>query len=210
MKKRNILLAISLIVTSVVFISGTVVKNEVEFKNKTVSIFKDGSAFFIKEAKIEGEKERLYFTDNLPKATFGTFWFFSNNQNLAGVSSFADTVHSFTNQKSTAKDLRGLLKKNLNKHLDILWSRVQGEHTEEHLVSGKLTWFEGNLVTIHSNEKFETINFNEIMNVKFRNTPIFESDEEIENIAYKPVLQIDFHKKPQNEKLEMMYLTKDL
>ncbi|MBL4706765.1 MAG: hypothetical protein JKY54_19700 [Flavobacteriales bacterium] len=206
--KRHIILFVTII--STMFVSGTVVKNEVEFKNKTVSVFKDGSGFFIKEAIISNAQKRLYFTDNLPKATFGTFWFFSNNQNLAGVSSYADTVHTFVKVKKSASNLKELLKKNVSKKVDVLWSRKQGDQTIERLVSGKLIWFSGNLVTIKSDNKFETINFNEITNVKFQSQPVFESEEEVENVAYKPVLQIDFHKKTEKEKLEMMYLTKGI
>jgi len=210
MSKRTIIIISSALVFSIVLISGTVVKNEVDFKNKTVSVFKDGSGFFIKEAIVETNKERLYFTDNLPKATFGTFWFFSNNQNLAGVSSFADTVHTFTEKQRLAGNLRELLKKNVDKKVDVLWSRKQGDTPIERLVSGKLTWFSGNLVTIKADDHFETINFNEITNVKFQSQPTFESTEEIEKVAFKPVLQIDFHKKTDKEKLEMMYLTKGI
>ena len=211
MKKSKLTLIVALLGIGLFSIASTTVENEIEFKHKTVSIFKDGSGFFIKEARLsDNTKKRLYFADGLPKATFGTFWFFSKAHNLAGVSSFADTVHSFENVSSSAGDLRSLLKKNTNRQIDVSYSRKQGSEYVERFVSGKLLWFEKNLITIQSEGIYETINFNEITNVKFASKPIFESEEKVETVAYKPVLQIDFHKKLERDKLEMMYLTKGI
>ena len=216
MKRSKALLLLLLVSVGAIFISSTVVKNEIEFENKTVSVFKDGSGFFVKEAHLEdNEKKRLYFTDNLPKATFSTFWFFSDAGNLAGVSSFADTVHTFEMKKRPIVNLRSLLKKNVSKRVEIICSRnqpdVDGVPTRvERTVTGKLVWFEADLVTVETNGIFETFPFLEVANIKFKTSPVYESDEEVESVAYKPVLQIDFHKKMDEDRLELMYLTKGI
>lgn len=201
-----------LILLSVFCFSFVLVDEKLQFKNKSVSVFKDGSGFFIKNAHLGNQKDkRLYLDENLPKASLGTFWFFSKNQNLAGVSSFADTVVSFTEKQLKATNLKTLLKKNVGKRVEILYKRHLLNSYQERTQTGKVIWFEGELIGLSTAEnKVKTINYSEILNLTFIDKPIFESLEKLKDVSYKPILQIDLFKKMQHDELEMMYLTKGI
>ncbi|MCI5054690.1 MAG: hypothetical protein MRY83_01210 [Flavobacteriales bacterium] len=201
-----------IIVMSSLSISSIFIEEKVKFKNKSVSVFKDGSGFFIKNADLKKyNKKRLYLDEDLPKALLGTFWFFSKNENLAGVSSFSDTIHSFKERELKAKDLRSILNKNIGKRVEVLYKRTLGSESIERRVSGRLLWFEGDLISLESKDNmFLTINYREILNLRFEEKPTYESVERVEDISYKPVLQIDFFDKLEKDQLEMMYLTKGI
>ena len=45
-----------------------------DFKTSSISIFKNGTAFFIKSGKVKTEDSAYRMTENIPPALFGTYW----------------------------------------------------------------------------------------------------------------------------------------
>ena len=61
-------------------------------ETKSISIFKNGSAFFIKSGNLSTTNSNIRFTDSLPRALFGTYWMLSPTNDLKSVRSFKDKV----------------------------------------------------------------------------------------------------------------------
>ena len=83
MKKISLLLCSCLITFAV---------NAQSFKTKSVSIFKNGQSFFIKEGKVDTDKGVWKMQEkDIPPALFGSLWFHSPEGNIQTTKSYTDS-----------------------------------------------------------------------------------------------------------------------
>ena len=167
-----------------------------QIATKSVSLFKDGSAFIVKSGSIDASERIAVLDKEEPDATFGTMWFSSAGKNLQSVSSFMDTVP--VKRKST--DLRGRLLGQKGKEATVYW----GEKNES--VSGTVQDVKNDHLTIKSQSNWVNIRMDQLHRVDFKS----ESPEKHEDKQNKRVLQLRFTDNAAKQNISMMYLRKQI
>ena len=66
-----------------------------ELKTKSISVFKDGKSFVVKEGKVSAT-DKIYTLSEIPPALFGTFWFTGITSDISRVVSKTDLVDENT------------------------------------------------------------------------------------------------------------------
>lgn len=161
-----------------------------QLTTKSVSIFKNGTGFFYRSGKIS-PKEGHYHLEakDIPKASFGTFWF-AADQSIKGVSSFMDEV-SYPQQLT---NLAGLLSNNIGKKVQLF--------TEKENFSGKLQSVLGSQIVVEGTERWYTLAIKDIERWEFLEKPnLTHSTKKNEHR-----MRFDFDKEVQSATLDMMYL----
>ena len=177
-------------------------------KAKSVSIFKNGSAFFIKEGKVKTKDSSYIMTENLPRALFGTFWIHSPSNELKQVTSYTDLVT--TKSENVARSFIDLLEANKGKKMKIHIGKDEVyEGTPEEVVmkdaKGEEKRFVNQTVIVFKTAT-DWLSFspNEIRRIQFLEKP--NQLLEKETVTNKHVLSVDFTTKKAEQNIEMMYL----
>ncbi|MBX2874188.1 MAG: DUF4139 domain-containing protein [Saprospiraceae bacterium] len=181
-----------------------------DFQASSISIFKDGTAFFIKSGEVKVDDGVYRIEKNFPPALSGTFWVTSPNNELSFLSSYEDTLQ--ITQKVVANSMIDLLNANLGQKVrlhigtdevlegiaeDIGRDDPAESQAREHaLISLKL---DGSWITFFKKE---------IRRIEFFEQPgqLLEWKKQ----EVKPVLEVNFTSKRKEQPLQMMYLSKNL
>lgn len=184
-----------------------------DFQTKTVSIFKNGSAFFLKTGKVNTTDGIYRMTENIPSALFGTLWINSPTGDLKHISGYTDELKS--QKVYQAKTFGQILRMNQGK-------RIKLHIGEDEMVEGVVEKFEeekdsaessrhilfDEIVTLRSNDKWLTFKASEISRIEFVEKPeLFSS---FETKKEKPVISIRFNSSKTEQPLDMMYLENGL
>lgn len=176
-----------------------------DFQTSSISIFKNGTAFFIKSGTVETTDASYRITDNLPPALFGTYWMNAGGGELNALSSFVDTLN--TTKAMPAKTISEMLQANLGKKIILhLGKDEQIAGTVESL--NQNSPYASQIVTFHMEDKWRTFMVNEIRRIDFFEKP--SQEYERENTEIKPVLQADFTTAKKEQTLDLMYLSNGL
>lgn len=180
-----------------------------DFTTSSISIFKNGTAFFIKSGTVKPTEGVYRIKKNLPPALSATFWVTSPNNHLEYITGFVDTLES--TQQNTVTDMVGLLSANLGK-------RVRLHIGENEIVEGIAQDIGINtlnqedpvypLLSLQMDGRWMALNKKEIRRIEF-----FEKPEQILKQAkkeVKPVLEFYFANERNEQPLDMMYLSKGL
>lgn len=182
-----------------------------DFKTSSVSIFKNGTAFFIKSGKIKTDNSAYRMTENIPPALFGTYWIISPSGELDFLSSYIDTLA--ISKKILANSLVEMLNANLGK-------KVRLDLGKDQIITGTVEALEedvqepGNastrqIVSFRTDDgKWMTLRNSEIRRIEFAEKPNQRYEQKAKKI--KAVLQVDFTTEKENQDLDMMYLSRGL
>jgi hypothetical protein len=206
-----------LVFTFFILSTNTAQDAAIDFKTKSISLFKNGSAFYLKSGKVRSQKGTYRITKNIPSALFGTFWIQSPTDELNFVSSYNDKVEESTKTMTVnfAQSLSANLGKKVRLHIgkdEIIEGVV--EEVEEIKNSKDDTAFSPsqflitNLLTFRMDSLWMTISVAEIRRIEFLEKPnqILESKV----TQNKPVLSFNFVNQKAEQNLEMMYLQNGL
>ncbi|MEK7256721.1 MAG: hypothetical protein AAB316_18345, partial [Bacteroidota bacterium] len=80
-------------------------------QTRSVSIFKNGQAFFIKSGNLRVQDSKFLLPDPAPAALYGTLWLNSTEGTLTKVSSYPDTLREKKMQSAVA--IHELLRANI-------------------------------------------------------------------------------------------------
>lgn len=194
--------------TLLAFACSISVSAQSNLKTESISIFKNGSAFYVKSGKVKTEEGKYRMTENFPKALFGTYWF--NSSMLKSVKSYQDSVE----QSLVANSITEMLLANEGKKVTL---QVNGASVSGKLLSvtklengtsnskNSIILVETNSVTNTSknwvsmkSEDVESISFDEKPNMKF-------SSKKVQSI-----IELDFSDSKTEQTLDMMYLQNGL
>ena len=108
MKHKNVILSVLLVSIFSLSVSA-------QLDTKHVTIFKNGTAFIQKSGKVPIEDGAFRWSENLPEAIYGTFWFASPTGTIQSVKSKSDTV-----EKSRAwASFLDLIRSNIGKSVEL-------------------------------------------------------------------------------------------
>lgn len=187
-----------------------------DFKTKSISLFKNGSAFFLKDGVIQTENGLYRMSKNIPSALFGTFWIQSPDNTLNFVSSFNDQVAETTSSRATT--FANMLSANLGKKVRLHIGKDEVVEGVVEVVEPMKKKKEGpflpaqfivnNMLTFKTDSLWLSINVTEIRRIEFLEKP--NQILETKTLQNKPVLQFDFSNKKKQQTVEMMYLQNGL
>lgn len=183
-------------------------KNSNPLKAKSISIFKNGTAFFIKEGKVKTKDGSYMMTEHIPRALFGTFWIHSPNKELNHVTSYNDLVT--TKSENVAHSFIELIQANKGKKMkvhigkDEVYEGIPEEVVVKDLKGKEKSVINNNLIVFKTATQWLTFSPTEIRRVEFLEKP--NQLLEKETTSNKNILSINFRTKKAEQPLEMMYL----
>ncbi|MCL1865552.1 MAG: hypothetical protein FWF73_07055 [Spirochaetes bacterium] len=196
-------------------------------KTKSISIFKDGKSFVIKEGSVPA-KDREYMLDKIPNALMGTFWFSGKNSYIKQVVSSQQQIDEPVERK--ANSFSDLLFANKDKEIVITtndgktYSGVVEDFDLPEEINSYLQLKEAELSEYYAaprggsfviynpatqvfsfkmNNKWISLSPMEIKSIEFTTKPDYMVKSKIK--VKKPVIKIEFEKGG-NQGLNMMYL----
>lgn len=177
-------------------------------KAKSISIFKNGTAFFIKEGKVKTEEGSYVMTEHIPRALFGTFWIHSPTKELNHVTSYNDLVT--TKSEDVARSFMELIQANKGKKMkvhigkDEVYEGIPEEVIVKDIKGKEKSIVNSNLIVFKTATEWLTFFPAEIRRVEFLEKP--NQLLEKETTINKNVLSVNFKTKKAEQPLEMMYL----
>ena len=181
-----------------------------DFNTSSISIFKDGTAFFIKSGQVSPTGSSYTMKENIPPALSGTFWITSPNNQIESLSGYVDTLQ--VAQRTVARNMFELLNANLGKRIRIFLAEdkvleglaedigqndpAKGQAQDHPLVSLKLAG------------KWVALPKSDIRRIEFSEEPdhLLEWNKK----EVKPVLEVQFTTQSPKQPLHMMYLAQGL
>ena len=188
-----------------------------DFKTKSISLFKNGSAFYLKSGTVKVNNKRYRITKNIPSALFGTFWIQSPSNTLNFVSSFNDQVAESTQTRTTnfAQMLSANLGKRVRLHIgkdEILEGTVEQvekiKKVKDNTALIPDQFIINNILTFRTDTKWMTISVTEIRRLEFLEKP--NQVLETQTIQNKPVLELNFSNTKKDQLVDIMYLQNGL
>lgn len=161
-----------------------------DFKTKEISIFKNGTAYYIKKGKLKSINGSTELSNNLPKPLFGTLWFHSANSEIKAVS-------SFTGKVKTMKDatvFHELLKANKGKRVKII--------TKNKEFNGAINVIAPHFITLKSGDTYSAILPSDITSFEFLDQPNFKLEEDVAST----IIRLDYSNNTPTQNVDMMYL----
>jgi hypothetical protein len=183
-------------------------KNKNPLKAKSISIFKNGSAFFIKEGKVKTKNGSYIMTENLPRALFGTFWIHSPSNELKQVTSYTDLVT--TTSEDIARSFIDLVQANKGKKMKIhigkdeIYEGIPEEVVMKDVKGEEKRFVNQSIIVFKTATDWLSFSPAEIRRIQFLEKP--NQLLEKETVTNKHVLSVDFTTKKSEQNLEMMYL----
>lgn len=167
-----------------------------QLKAKHVTIFKNGTAFIQKTGKVVLEDGAYKWSDNLPEAIYGTFWFSSPTGTIVSVKSKADTIEKSRDWAS----FFDLIRANVGKGIEL--SMTNGKE-----INGEIVGANGNgsdaLILVKHTTGFEMVKNHLIEHASIKG-------EINQTITYKNVqttISVKFKENKTNQDLEATYLS---
>ena len=190
MKIKKILL-LTLSITLLPFLSNA------QLKTKHVTIFKNGTAFIQKSGKVSVNAGAFKWSDNLPEAIYGTFWFSSPTGTIQSIKSKADTIEKSRSWTS----FLDLIQSNFGKTVEI--TMTNGKEVSGEIVSANGSG-SGALVLIKNATGYELVKNHLIERASIKG-------ELKQTVIYKNVqttISVNFKEAKSSQNLEATYLSK--
>jgi DNA-binding sugar fermentation-stimulating protein len=189
--KKNILPIIALLLTHQLMA-------QTELKTKSISVFKNGQAFVIKEGEV-ATTNNIYTLKKIPDALFGTLWFAGLQSDIVQVTSKQEAAEESADRKVIS--FRDLLFANKNKSFTLTTN-------DDKIYNGTVEDFDlqndpNSTLLIKTNKNWISILPSSIKNIEFSDKPakVFVQN----NKTVKPVIKIQFAKSG-NQLFSIMYL----
>ncbi|MEO0468094.1 MAG: hypothetical protein AAF206_00630 [Bacteroidota bacterium] len=173
-------------------------------KTRSVSVFKDGKAFFVKEVTIKTQQGRYFWETETPPASFGTFWLSAADAKIHRINTHTriDSSRKTLNHQRQGRDFQSMLAANLGKKLVL------------HISDGQEIPFlpesmEGGFLLGQSEDKWLNLNLNRIVGLEFAERPnLPDSSWTSVQMDQKPQegLMIEFDNTNATQQIELMYL----
>ena len=193
-----------------------------EFSTKSVALFKDGNAFFIKKGSVSTPNKTFLLKDEaIPQATLGSLWFYGGNNPISSIRSFVDTLK--TEITLPADSDFALLYFNKGKKVTIVLEKERIEGVVEDIskdegyptdifrngILGRTPSLTFNILTFKTTDgRYINLHAGDIKRVEFTEKPIA-----FYKVPFKKpinVVSVNFEKASQTSDLEAMYVQKGL
>jgi hypothetical protein len=162
-------------------------------QKQNVSIFKNGTAFYVKTQTVNAEKGMITLKE-VPQATFGTLWFNAPANSIKSVQSNEEEVEN----KNKVGSMISLLKANLGK-------RAIVKLEDNKIYQGSIEAVESEYITLKTIDgKWLVTQPKEIESMELLDMPSYYLKEK------KSVINLSFAQNKPSQTLQMMYLQKGI
>ena len=194
-------------------ISGFAQDVEKDFKTNSISIFKNGSAFFLKSGTVKTQDGNYLINENIPSALFGTLWIHSPKGELKHISSYTENIQK--QMQKRAQNFEEMLSLNIEKKVklhigkdEIVEGTVEEIENKKDTLTNLNLLFPNAVITFKTSDKWLTLKTSEIRRIEFLEKPnqLFEYQTKED----KPVVKIEFNTKKTDQALNLMYLENGL
>ncbi len=208
MKKQILLSAFS------IFCFAKMTAQNPSLTTQSISIFKNGQAFYLKSGTLKPTNGKFLLPDPAPKALYGTLWFSSPEGSLTRVASYPDTLREQKTEAAVA--IWDLLRSNIGKTMTGYLSEkpevsgtlvsISPSHKNE---KGEPQYSAQSLVTIQSQQgSWTTIPAGKIQYVLFGSKPTL--DFSLQKVTPRHLFEVSFNNKKGEQPFDMMYLANGL
>ena len=181
-----------------------------DFNTSSISIFKNGSAFFIKSGTVKVADKVYRITENLPPALFGTYWVLSPNSELDFLNSSIDTLKEA--KKIEAHSIMEMITANVGKkaklHLKKGDEIIGLIEAVGKMNQGSQLGSARQILKFRMDSKWVILTMNEIRRIEFFEEPNSLLDHK--TVEVKPTLEVNFTTDKSEQDLDIMYLSKGL
>ena len=184
------------------------VQAQSSLQTKSVSIFKNGSSFFLKEGKIETRDGSHFMEGGAPPAAFGTLWFSSPTSRIKHVKTHIKSATRIQEQidRFSSSSFQDMLGANLNRTVTL--HLTGGEE-----IKGQVEKVNNNFFLLQSEGRWMNLKIGNVERIDFASAPSYPDSIAVirdTNKIETPGILIDFDSKNANQQLEMMYLRADI
>lgn len=162
---------------------------------KSISVFKNGTAFIQKSGNVKLQNGKFLWKEELPNAIYGTFWFASTNGKIQGISSSNDTLQVMR-EWVTFFDL---LKANIGNEVEIATS----EGWKKGVVLDAKGSANKGVILLKNGDEITLLKENNIKEVKLKSS--MKTNYMVEEEW--PTIELNFATKAKNAHLDVMYLS---
>ena len=165
-------------------------------KTKSVTIFKNGTAFFQKNGTINS-KDKVFNLgeDEIPEALFGTLGFVTPGESIVSIRSFDE----YKKKQYPLQNMHSILAENKGKEVKISAEEIG-------VITGKIISASENQVAIQSDKGWHSIMMSTIKGIEFIEQPNFFR----EGNSSEQIISLGFNKEVSNQELDMFYLSEGL
>ncbi|TAF32655.1 MAG: DUF4139 domain-containing protein [Cytophagales bacterium] len=195
MKALSFALAASLLMFNTLDILAQTKETKPIVKNQKVSVFKNGSGFFVKTVE-PGMAEKTATISDLPQAAMGTFWFAALDNSMKSVKSLNKTSDV---EMPVGGKWPSMISANVGKNIKV----TLHDNTN---YEGKIEQVMDDIVYLSSAQGWLAINASNCKHVSFSVAPKLTST--VQNTTR--VLEIEFEKANSKQQVEMMYLQSNI
>lgn len=198
----------SQILVSLAIICSLAIQAQSNLKTKSVSIFKNGSAFFLKEGQITPIDGSHFLAGGVPPATFGTFLFSSTTGAIKQVRTHTQTELRIKKQVDTFKSssFQSMLEANIGQKITLHLNSGEA-------INGVIEKVDQPFLLVRSGEKWVNLNIQSVARIDFASAPL-SPDKTTTRFDTTEIdqegLLIDFDSKASQQQLEVMYLRPDI
>ncbi len=206
MKKHFILLAVA------IFCFANLSAQTQPLNTQSISIFKNGQAFYLKSGALKPTNGKFLLPDPAPQALYGTLWFNSPEGSLSRVASYPDTLREQKTETNIVTSY-DLLRNNIGKTATAF---IDDKNT----VTGKIIsvspayknekdepqYNQGSYVTFQMQQGWTTIPAGQIRYVTFQEQPKLELSEPKVKLTPRHLIELSFNNKKGEQPFDMMYL----
>lgn len=177
-------------------------------KTESVSVFKNGSAFFVKKGAINTTEGTYFLEGDAPKAAFGTLWFSASDGEIESVKTHSLITERITNSKKEFKSsaFGPMLEANIRKELTLYLY-------DDQTLTGKVEKIDQDYFLFNTGAKWVNLKLSSIQRIEFKEKPTFpDSTRVVSDTVFneKNGLLIDFSSNKKAQELGMMYLQKGI
>ena len=208
MKKHIVLLAVA------IFCFAKLPAQTQPLSTQSISIFKNGQAFYLKSGLLKPTNGKFLLPDPAPQALYGTLWFNSPEGRLTRVATYPDTLREQKTEAAVA--VWDLLRNNIGK---IATGFVDDKNTVTGKVvsvgpaykneKGEPQFSPASLVTLQAPEGgWTTIPAGQIRYVRFLERPTLDVSQP--KVTPRHLFELSFNNKKGEQAFDMMYLANGL
>lgn len=181
---------------------------------QSISIFKNGQAFYLKNGVLKPNNGKYLLPDPAPQALYGTLWFNAPDGSLSRVASYPDTLLEQKTEAAVA--VWDLLRSNIGKTAtgfvddkNTVTGKVVSVSPSFKNDKGELFYSAASLVTLQTQlGNWTTIPAGQIRYVNFLEKPSL--DVSMPKMTPRHLIELTFNNKKAEQPFDMMYLANGL
>ncbi len=170
-----------------------------KFKTKSISVFKNGTAFFLKESEFNINNNKNLLVEQPIKnmqAIFGSVWFNSFDNKIKKIGTYTDTVKTTVSVENTYEILEANKGKTLNLTL----------YNYEKPITATISLLNNDILLLKTKTEWISTKVSNVKHIGFNEKPNTKHTKK----EVKDLLSIDFEKSTKNQKVQLMYMQNGL